>query len=76
MDVPFVIADATSLTQAGYVGDDVESILFNLYKESGYVNRLFRVLIGCLDVESILINWYKECTTSIYSVQRNIYTEK
>ena len=39
VDVPFVIADATSLTQAGYVGDDVESILFNLYKESGYVEE-------------------------------------
>ncbi|XP_042373675.1 CLP protease regulatory subunit CLPX3, mitochondrial-like [Zingiber officinale] len=30
VNVPFVIADATSLTQAGYVGEDVESILYNL----------------------------------------------
>ncbi|KAI3808578.1 hypothetical protein L1987_24532 [Smallanthus sonchifolius] len=30
VNVPFVIADATSLTQAGYVGDDVESILHKL----------------------------------------------
>lgn len=30
LDVPFVIADATSLTQAGYVGDDVETILQRL----------------------------------------------
>lgn len=29
--VPFVVADATSLTQAGYVGDDVESMLARLY---------------------------------------------
>ena len=29
-DVPFVIADATSLTQAGYVGDDVDTILLRL----------------------------------------------
>jgi len=35
IDVPIVIADATSLTQAGYVGEDVESILFKLYLESG-----------------------------------------
>jgi len=28
--VPFVIADATTLTQAGYVGEDVESILYKL----------------------------------------------
>ena len=31
LDVPFVIADATSLTEAGYVGDDVENMLLSLY---------------------------------------------
>ncbi|CAJ1895333.1 unnamed protein product [Cylindrotheca closterium] len=35
IDVPLVISDATCLTQAGYVGEDVESILFKLYLESG-----------------------------------------
>lgn len=35
IDVPLVIADATCLTQAGYVGEDVESVLFKLYLESG-----------------------------------------
>jgi ATP-dependent Clp protease ATP-binding subunit ClpX len=30
VNVPFVIADATTLTQAGYVGEDVESILYKL----------------------------------------------
>ena len=35
VDVPFTIADATCLTQAGYVGEDVESILYRLYQESG-----------------------------------------
>jgi ATP-dependent Clp protease ATP-binding subunit ClpX len=35
VDVPFTIADATCLTQAGYVGEDVESILYRLYLESG-----------------------------------------
>ena len=33
-NVPLVIADATSLTQAGYVGEDVESILLRLYQEA------------------------------------------
>jgi flagellar biosynthesis GTPase FlhF len=33
--VPLVITDATSLTQAGYVGEDVESILYKLYCEAG-----------------------------------------
>lgn len=32
LDVPFCIADATSLTEAGYVGEDVESILLKLYQ--------------------------------------------
>jgi ATP-dependent Clp protease ATP-binding subunit ClpX len=31
LDVPFVIADATCLTEAGYVGDDVESMIARLY---------------------------------------------
>lgn len=35
IDVPLVISDATCLTQAGYVGEDVESVLFKLYIESG-----------------------------------------
>lgn len=32
--VPLAIADATSLTQAGYVGEDVESVIYKLYTES------------------------------------------
>jgi hypothetical protein len=37
VNVPFAMADATTLTQAGYVGEDVESILYKLYQASGYV---------------------------------------
>ena len=36
LDVPMVIVDATSFTEAGYVGDDVENILYYLYVNSGY----------------------------------------
>lgn len=36
LDVPFAIADATSLTQAGYVGDDVETILTKLLQAADY----------------------------------------
>jgi len=36
LQVPFVIADATVLTEAGYVGEDVENILVRLYHESNY----------------------------------------
>lgn len=36
LNVPFVIADATSLTEAGYVGEDVENILLKLIQEADY----------------------------------------
>jgi ATP-dependent Clp protease ATP-binding subunit ClpX len=36
LDVPFAIADATSLTEAGYVGEDVENILLRLIQASDY----------------------------------------
>lgn len=36
LNVPFCIADATTLTEAGYVGDDVESILLNLLRAADY----------------------------------------
>ena len=35
LDVPFVIADATSITEAGYVGDDVETLISRLYHAAG-----------------------------------------
>src|SRR5699024_7958666 len=36
IDVPFAIADATSLTEAGYVGEDVENILLKLIQAADY----------------------------------------
>jgi len=36
LDVPFTIADATSLTEAGYVGEDVENIILNLLQVADY----------------------------------------
>ncbi|MCP4152771.1 MAG: ATP-dependent Clp protease ATP-binding subunit ClpX, partial [bacterium] len=35
LDVPFAIADATTLTEAGYVGEDVENILLKLFQAAG-----------------------------------------
>jgi len=35
LEVPFAIADATTLTEAGYVGDDVENVLLKLYHAAG-----------------------------------------
>ena len=36
LNVPFAIADATSLTEAGYVGEDVENILLRLIQNADY----------------------------------------
>ncbi|WP_143443443.1 AAA family ATPase, partial [Klebsiella pneumoniae] len=35
LNVPFIVADATSLTEAGYVGDDVESMISMLLNAAG-----------------------------------------
>jgi len=36
LDVPFAIADATTITEAGYVGDDVETVLVHLLQAANY----------------------------------------
>ena len=36
LDVPFTMADATTLTEAGYVGEDVENILVRLLQAADY----------------------------------------
>ena len=51
MNVPFAITDATTLTQAGYVGEDVENILLRLYQASG--NDLARTQIGIIYIDEI-----------------------
>lgn len=51
LDVPFVIADATSITEAGYVGDDVESLISRLYVAAG--NDLAKCQRGIVFVDEI-----------------------
>jgi ATP-dependent Clp protease ATP-binding subunit ClpX len=51
LDVPFVIADATTLTEAGYVGEDVENIVLNLYQASG--NNIERTVKGIVYIDEI-----------------------
>ena len=51
LDVPFVIADATSLTEAGYVGDDVESLISRLYAASS--NDVEKTQQGIVFVDEI-----------------------
>lgn len=54
IDVPFTIADATVLTEAGYVGEDVESILSNLLQAADYdVNRAKRGIVYIDEVDKV-----------------------
>ena len=49
LDVPFAVADATTLTEAGYVGEDVESVVKALYRAAGGdVEKTARGII-CID---------------------------
>ncbi len=49
LDVPFAIADATSLTEAGYVGEDVENVLVRLLQNCGYDVKLAQKGIVYID---------------------------
>ena len=54
LDVPFAIADATSLTEAGYVGEDVENILLKLLQAADFdVDRASRGIIYVDEVDKI-----------------------
>lgn len=51
LEVPFAIADATTLTEAGYVGDDVENVLLKLYRAAD--ENLDRAQIGIIYIDEI-----------------------
>ena len=51
LDVPFAIADATTLTEAGYVGEDVENIILRLVQAADY--DIERAQIGIIYVDEI-----------------------
>ena len=54
LNVPFVMADATTLTEAGYVGDDVESLISRLYTAAnGYVEQCQRGIIFLDEIDKI-----------------------
>lgn len=56
LNVPFAIADATTLTQAGYVGEDVENILLRLIQNAGDVNdpeSIRKAEIGIIYIDEI-----------------------
>lgn len=49
LDVPFAVADATTLTEAGYVGDDVENILLRLYQNAEFVRQKQNAVLIYID---------------------------
>ncbi|MBQ4177643.1 MAG: ATP-dependent Clp protease ATP-binding subunit ClpX, partial [Lachnospiraceae bacterium] len=54
LNVPFAIADATSLTEAGYVGEDVENILLKLIQAADYdIDRAQRGIIYIDEIDKI-----------------------
>jgi ATP-dependent Clp protease ATP-binding subunit ClpX len=54
LDVPFTIADATALTEAGYVGEDVENILLHLIQSADYdIQRAERGIVYIDEIDKI-----------------------
>jgi ATP-dependent Clp protease ATP-binding subunit ClpX len=70
LDVPFAIADATTLTEAGYVGEDVENILLRLLQNADFdVERAEKGIIYIDEIDKI------HRTTSNVSITRDVSGE-
>jgi ATP-dependent Clp protease ATP-binding subunit ClpX len=70
LDVPFAIADATTLTEAGYVGEDVENIILRLLQNADFdVERAERGIIYIDEIDKI------HRTTSNVSITRDVSGE-
>ncbi|MBS0635892.1 MAG: ATP-dependent Clp protease ATP-binding subunit ClpX [Verrucomicrobia bacterium] len=70
LDVPFAIADATTLTEAGYVGEDVENIILRLLQNADYdVERAEKGIIYIDEIDKL------HRTTSNVSITRDVSGE-
>ena len=59
--VPFAMADATTLTQAGYVGEDVESVLHKLWQVSNY--DLSSAQLGIVYIDEVTLLCVRVCVS-------------
>ncbi len=70
LDVPFAIADATTLTEAGYVGEDVENIILRLVQNADYdIQRAERGIIYIDEIDKL------RKTTGNVSITRDVSGE-
>src|SRR3712207_800308 len=64
LDVPFAIADATTLTEAGYVGEDVENVLLKLIQNADYdINKAERGIIYIDEIDKIAMRTQNKSIT-------------
>lgn len=74
LNVPFAIADATTLTEAGYVGEDVENILLKIIQAADYnIERAQRGIIYIDEIDKISKNLKMYPSPEMYPVR--VYSE-
>ena len=60
LNVPFTICDATSLTEAGYVGEDVENIILSLFQSAEYnVERTMKGIIYVDEIDKEMVGYIR-----------------
>ena len=71
LDVPFAICDCTSLTQAGYVGEDIESVITKLLQDANY--NVEKAEQGERERELALFGWFVSLPFSLkYCISRKL----